>query len=739
MKSSRSRARMALPALLLAPLVILAASCAESVSDSGACEEGLTQCDGNCVDIQRSADNCGACDLACPTGTACENGACVASCSSGATDCGGSCVDLATDPKNCGACGVACPEGTACEMYVCRPPCPESLLRCEDTCVDAQNDPENCGDCEVACAEGEACVEGVCGGCGGGLEKCSGQCIDTETSTQHCGGCDLPCAPGYLCQAGACANPCPAGQVPCSGQCVDTQSSNSHCGSCNNACATGQQCQAGACECTGGVCGVCSLTDLPSMVPQTVNGSTSNAPDGLSPSCGFSSSDVAYSFTAPADGSYRFDTMGSSYNTALALLDPSCGEIDCNDDHGASYESRLSLDMTAGQMVYVVVDGSFDEGPFVLHVVEVQPPICPVADLGSTVPQTIDGTTLGAGSALDPSCGGSGMADQSYTFTAPADGSYLFNTAGSSITTVLQVLDASCNGQELACSDGLGGSLEPKVVLPMTQGQTVVVAVEGAYEEGDFTLSIAEAPAPVCPTGDLGSTVPATVTGTTINQGDALSPTCNQGFSSADASYTFTAPADGTYSFDTSGASFQTAVHVRDASCAGPELVCAVDLSGSGAFTYATLTAGQTVVVSVEGLYGIEGNFELHVNEYTPPPCPMQDLGSAVPQTVNGDTTGFDNNFEPIVCGSNGGPEMTYSFTAPASGTYIFDTIGTSWDTILHVRNGSCGGAEIACNDDSSGVQSEVTLSLTAGQTVVIMVDGFSNSAEGPFTLHVHQ
>ena len=60
MKSSRTRARMALPALLLAPLVILAASCAESVVDSGACEEGLTQCDGDCIDIQRSADNCGA-------------------------------------------------------------------------------------------------------------------------------------------------------------------------------------------------------------------------------------------------------------------------------------------------------------------------------------------------------------------------------------------------------------------------------------------------------------------------------------------------------------------------------------------------------------------------------------------------------------------------------------------------------------------------------------------------------
>jgi hypothetical protein len=480
---------------------------------------------------------------------------------------------------------------------------------------------------------------------------------------------------------------------------------------------------------------VCSLTDLPSMVPQTVNGSTSNVPDGLPPSCGFSSGDVAYSFTAPADGYYRFDTMGSSYDTVLVLLDPSCGEIACNDNFGWTGESRVLLQMTAGQMVYVVLDGYFDEGSFVLNVAETQPPTCPVADLGSTVPQTITGTTLGAGSAFDPSCGYPANADQSYTFTAPADGSYLFNTTGSLINTVLSVLDATCNGPELSCNDDFnfinGAS---KVIVNMTQGQTVVVAVEGAFEEGDFTLSIAEAPPPVCPTGDLGSTVPATVTGTTINQGDALSPSCNPGYSSADASYTFTAPADGTYSFDTFGASFKTMIHVRDASCAGPELVCEADASGNGAFTYATLTAGQTVVVSVEGVDGGEGSFELHVNEYTPQPCPMQDLGSMVPQTVNGSTTGLQNNLEDSICiGATNSPEMTYSFTAPASGVYTFEAM-SNWASIIYVLGGSCDGSELLC----AYFPASVSVQMMSGETVVIVVDGYDASSNGPFTLNVY-
>jgi hypothetical protein len=42
----------------------------------------------------------------------------------------------------------------------------------------------------------------------------------------------------------------------------------------------------------------------------------------------------------------------------------------------------------------------------------------------------------------------------------------------------------------------------------------------------------------------------------------------------------------------------------------------------------------------------------------------------------------------------------------------------SSYDTVLYVLDGTCGGAPLACNDDAWGVQSQVTVSLTAGQTI---------------------
>ena len=45
---------------------------------------------------------------------------CCSSCPPGRADCGGACVNLATDPAHCGACQVACPAGSACSNGSCR-------------------------------------------------------------------------------------------------------------------------------------------------------------------------------------------------------------------------------------------------------------------------------------------------------------------------------------------------------------------------------------------------------------------------------------------------------------------------------------------------------------------------------------------------------------------------------------------------------------------------------------------
>ena len=59
-------------------------------------------------------------------------------------------------------------------------------------------------------------------------------------------------------------------------------------------------------------------------------------------------------------------------------------------------------------------------------------------------------------------------------------------------------------------------------------------------------------------------------------------------------------------------------------------------------------------------------------------------------------------------------------------------------DTLLYVLDGHCGGAELDCDDDSlSNGASSVTVLLEANQTVVIVVDGYSDTDFGSYTLNI--
>jgi hypothetical protein len=81
---------------------------------------------------------------------------------------------------------------------------------------------------------------------------------------------------------------------------------------------------------------------------------------------------------------------------------------------------------------------------------------------------------------------------------------------------------------------------------------------------------------------------------------------------------------------------------------------------------------------------------------------------------------------EPKHAGRNGGPSIWFSWTAPGTGSVSFDTLGSSFDTVLAVYTGSSVGAlrAIASNDDAGGVQSKVTFGVTAGTVYRIAVDG---------------
>jgi len=97
-----------------------------------------------------------------------------------------------------------------------------------------------------------------------------------------------------------------------------------------------------------------------------------------------------------------------------------------------------------------------------------------------------------------------------------------------------------------------------------------------------------------------------------------------------------------------------------------------------------------------------------------------------VPVTVTGSTIGAANELSGS-CGGGSGPDRTFGWTAPAAGIYqirVRPQGSGDFDSVLYVRDGDCGGRELACNDDTVGVSgSELAVRLDAGQTVAIVVD----------------
>jgi hypothetical protein len=115
--------------------------------------------------------------------------------------------------------------------------------------------------------------------------------------------------------------------------------------------------------------------------------------------------------------------------------------------------------------------------------------------------------------------------------------------------------------------------------------------------------------------------------------------------------------------------------------------------------------------------------------------CAEENLGSALGSPViTGSTGGQGNDFDAGCIGQDAA-DVAYVWTALVGGTYTFDTLGSSYDTVLSLRE-DCMGPELECNDDTVMVTSQVTLDMVAGQSVLIVVDGYGNST-GSFDLNI--
>jgi hypothetical protein len=100
---------------------------------------------------------------------------------------------------------------------------------------------------------------------------------------------------------------------------------------------------------------------------------------------------------------------------------------------------------------------------------------------------------------------------------------------------------------------------------------------------------------------------------------------------------------------------------------------------------------------------------------------------------VSFDTTGAQVDAIAGSCsGSDGGPDVWVRYVASSTGSVTMSTCGCSYDSILRVFT-SCGGAQIACNDDACpgggfNLASTVTFRTVAGEDYLVRISGFIGS-----------
>ena len=147
--------------------------------------------------------------------------------------------------------------------------------------------------------------------------------------------------------------------------------------------------------------------------------------------------------------------------------------------------------------------------------------------------------------------------------------------------------------------------------------------------------------------------------------------------------------------------------------------------TGAGDPTTTTTDFGST------GWWGTDGDPTGQLDD-----CPDDDLGSDVGTPVaTGSTQGMGNSANPpFGCGPPNSADYAAVWTAPADGTYTIDTFGSNFDTVLHVKE-TCDGQSLACDDDTMDLQSRVMLDAQAGNSYVIVVDGFFRT--GDFVLNI--
>ncbi|MCH2105571.1 MAG: hypothetical protein MK291_02890 [Planctomycetes bacterium] len=497
--------------------------------------------------------------------------------------------------------------------------------------------------------------------------------------------------------------------------------------------------------------------------------------------------DVWYEWTPDANGTAVVSMCaGAAHDSKLAAYPGSCatgGALACNDDN-CGLASEIQFAVTAGVPVtlqlgsYPSSSPSSGAGSFDISILSGPP-----ANDECSAAVAIAGqgnfafdnqlATIGAEGQNEGHCNthndyGTGVAhDVWYTWTADSDGYATVSTVG--LTTndskIAAYAGAGCpsDGSAIICNDDNNDTFQSMIQFAVVAGNDYTLQIggwpnNGSGGTGDFNISIntaalagdnCENPITIAGQGSFIADTNGMTTGGFGQEEDNCDHFGNNEFSD-DMWFEWTADVDGdaTVTLCNSASGDSKLGAYPGGSCPLPQtsLACMDDSCSFLTEITFPVVGGDSYLLQVGQYYGAGTNaYQMDISIVPSlSPHPYDDCGSAGvlvtgPNAIDTDGSSFGS--AAATTGAAGTcftlhNDAWYSFTASKDGEIAMIFCGedgansANFDTKIEVYDG-CGGASVACNDDTCDFGSGVRFASTAGQTYYVQIGGWGSGDLG--------
>ncbi len=478
---------------------------------------------------------------------------------------------------------------------------------------------------------------------------------------------------------------------------------------------------------------------------------------------------VWWSWVAPATGRYQVDTVGSAFDTLLAVYTgSSLGSLNLVEENDGdpidNYRiSRLQFEAAVGTEYSIAVDGYLGEAGDVFLNINPAPPAVNDAfanrsALSGLAARGVAFTTSASRESGEPvHAGYQGGKSVWWSWKAPASGLCQMDTVGSSFDTLLAVYTGTALNALTLIAENDGDASDnfkiSRLQFQAVAGTTYQIAVDGYRgEAGDAVLNLLLQPAPTGGGNDLfanrhlltGQTSSATGANATATK-ELAEPNHNGNRGGKSVWWRWVAPASALVTIDTRGSGFDTILGVYTGPSVGALTLIASDDQGAddGSTVTFNAVAGTEYQIAVDGyrdgVAQAQGNVVLNLRQYPPGPQIANDnFEDATPITalspvVTGANIGATRQTgEPAHSGFQEGRSAWWTYTALADGPVTILTDGSELDTVLSVYVGSALSSLtlVAENDDPQigEFHARVTFQATLGTVYRIAVDGYRNA-----------